>query len=109
MPAWAEPSVRLQPHGPVCLAVRGRVMDDERERYPCGKLKQDRVSASQSFKAGEVKVLSSILDALLRGGDARQAARHEAFAGLARKTSAMKRRIEEKRQIGVQGNATDPE
>ena len=50
--------------------------------------------ASQSFQPDEIKVLDFVMHALLRGGDARMATRHDAFFSLCKKIGSMKKQIE---------------
>lgn len=54
-----------------------------------------RMAPSQSFTEGEIAVLDFIMSTLLRGGTPAMAMRHKDFAGVARKTMAMKKRAAE--------------
>ena len=58
-----------------------------------------RLAASQSFTGDEVRLLDQILSTLLRGGDMRILTKSPAYGGLMRKAGAMRRRVEEVKQL----------
>jgi len=71
-----------------------------------------RIQAANSFTKDQVQILAFVVDTLLRGGDARMAVRHKAFAGLAAKVHKMRdtvRSLERKRQGGKDGTVKNGE
>jgi len=54
-----------------------------------------RMAASQSFKEDEVKLLTQVFSALMRGGDVSSIIRTKAFASCYRKVAKMRDRLEE--------------
>lgn len=71
-------------------------MTDERERYPCGKLKPKRsmARASSSFREDEVEWLSALLADLKSGKDVSQFAACPEGGRVLARTKVMRQRVE---------------
>ncbi|MCK5643251.1 MAG: hypothetical protein KAJ19_20750 [Gammaproteobacteria bacterium] len=60
--------------------------------------KPNKVTISNSFTEGQVKLLQFITDTLLRGGDPRMASRHKEMPKLAAKVTRMRLAMREKKK-----------